>query len=52
MSRLIEAMGYKPKRDGDVVTFHHAARRPRHDKPARPQKINEDSPFAVLKRLK
>jgi ATP-dependent RNA helicase SUPV3L1/SUV3 len=51
MSQLIEAMGYKPKRDGDIVTFHNAPRRSRHKQPPKVAKINEDSPFAVLKRL-
>jgi len=52
MSQLIEAMGYKPKRDGDIVTFHHAPRRPQRNIPQKATKIDENSPFAVLKRLK
>jgi ATP-dependent RNA helicase SUPV3L1/SUV3 len=52
MSELIEAMGYKPKRDGDIVTFHHAPRRPQRKSPHKTTKIDENSPFAVLKRLK
>jgi ATP-dependent RNA helicase SUPV3L1/SUV3 len=51
MSALIEAMGYKPKREGDAVTFHHAPRRPHRHKPQAVKKIDENSPFAVLKRL-
>jgi ATP-dependent RNA helicase SUPV3L1/SUV3 len=49
MLGLIEAMGYRPKSDGDIVTFHHA-KKSRHARPkAKP--IDENSPFAVLKRL-
>jgi len=51
MSFLIEAMGYKPKREGDAVTFHHTPRRAKRHKPQKVTKIDENSPFAVLKRL-
>ena len=51
MSLLIEAMGYKPRRDGEAVTFHHAPRRTQRSKPQPVKKIDETSPFAVLKRL-
>jgi ATP-dependent RNA helicase SUPV3L1/SUV3 len=51
MNHLIEAMGYTPRREGDIVTFHHA-RRPQRRKPPKVTKIDENSPFAVLKRLR
>ena len=50
MKGLIEAMGYKPKREGDLVTFHHA-KKPRRA-PPKMKPIDENSPFAVLKRLR
>jgi ATP-dependent RNA helicase SUPV3L1/SUV3 len=50
MADLIAGMGYKPKREGDVVTFHQG-KRP-HKKPERSKPIDENSPFAVLKSLR
>jgi ATP-dependent RNA helicase SUPV3L1/SUV3 len=50
MKGLIEAMGYKPKREGETLTFHHT-RKPRRA-PPKAKPIDEDSPFAVLKRLR
>ncbi|HMA49320.1 MAG TPA: helicase-related protein [Magnetospirillaceae bacterium] len=51
MSQLIEAMGYKPKYCGDIVTFHHAPKRQPRKRPQKVTRIDENSPFAVLKRL-
>ena len=50
MSALIAAMGYKPKRNGEVTTFQHVRKQPK--KMPKVTKIDENSPFAVLKQLK
>ena len=47
INKLIEALGYAPKREGDLVTFR-PGRRPTA-KTRKPKRSDEESPFAVLR---
>jgi len=51
MHALIATMGYTAKSgDGGIVTYHHA-RKPQNKRP-KVRKVDENSPFAVLKNLR